>query len=109
MVRSISCVFVTRPLNTLSHHTLTTYLRLFSHTLSPPPISIWATGNHYQLLLNHSLSLPSITQHLLPLPTIPLHNTNRHNNPIIIKAPSRSKYMVYLLHTTIPFSTEKLL
>ena len=27
---------LTRPLNTLLHHTLTTYLRLFSHTLPPP-------------------------------------------------------------------------
>ena len=67
-----------------------------------PPISIWATGNHYQLLLNHSLSLPSLTQHLLPLPTIPLHNTNRHNNPIIIKAPSRSTFHPWCTYSTPP-------
>ena len=61
---------------------------------TPPSISIWATGNHYQLLLNHSLSLPSLTQHLLPLPsspcTIPTYTT--------IQSPSKR----YLVVNTTP-------
>ena len=40
--------------------------------------------------------------HLLPLPTISLHNTNPHNNPITIKAPSRSTFHPWCTYSTPP-------
>ena len=86
-------------------HTFTPYPNHIPPPFLPfplPSISIWATGNHYQLLLNHSLSLPSLTQHLLPLPTIPLHNTNIHNDPITIETPPRSKYHPWCTYSTPP-------
>ena len=55
---------------------------------APPPISLWATQDHFQLLLLNNLSLPSLTTDLLPLPPKPLQNTNNSGQRITIQAPS---------------------
>ena len=64
---------------------------LLPHT--PPSISLWATQAHFQLLLNDSLSLPSLTSNLLPLPSTPLRNTNSAGRHITIKAPPKHNYL----------------
>ena len=59
---------------------------------TPPPISLWADRNHFQLLLNSNLSLPSLTDNLLPMPPIPSQNTDLQGKRIIIKPPQSHNF-----------------
>ena len=59
---------------------------------NPPSISILATHNHYKLLLNKSLLLPSLTDNLLPLPPSPSHNFDSKGHPITIHVSSTDHY-----------------
>ena len=59
---------------------------------TPPPISLWADRNHFQLLLNTDLSFPSLTNNLLPLPLLPSKNTDLQGKRIIITPPTSHNF-----------------
>ena len=84
-------VYTSLPDSSPCLHTFSPYPGYSPGPLLPsvPPISIWAVNSHFQLLLHTTkqLSIPSLTSNLLPLPSIPLHNTTTLGLPIKIPPP----------------------
>ena len=88
-------IFTHYDATTTIKHTFTPYLSHIPTPFlphNPPTIALWATKNHFQLLLPFSLSPRSLAENLLPLPAIPLHNTNAKGHPITVAAPQTAQY-----------------
>ena len=108
---SQSSVFLTMTClsNILTYSTLSPqYLK---HLYSPSLTQHYLMAiphRHFQLLLPFQLQLPSITQNLLPLPSLPSINLTETGSPITIPIPTNypihSQCLFKIPHTHLPNS-----